>query len=122
MSDIIRARSALVSARSGRQIDQFARVDMVNALHDKYTSVLSDREGGSARSTMLGLMAEWNPIGFTVDELKKVLGEPNAITTESVTAFDVIFEYRFGSNRNATGWQFGIFRETVYSVQMLPGE
>ena len=119
--EIDRARAELVRSIEQNRSSMIAQDEFVRALSQEYAGTLAVRpltieQGHRHIQTMLTLLAQWNPIGFTLEHLDSVLGEPTDRTDDT-------WVYRFISGRGALQVSFHHDRgDRVSALTITPGE
>ena len=61
------------------------------------------------------LMREWNPIHFSVEDLKSIAGQPRSESSDSI-------EYVFDEGDGTSSWKFTISAGDIHGVEYIPGD
>lgn len=97
----LKLRQEFVDAKTEKELDA-ARKAIVADLKKRYAGIdcHAPQDTIGPHLMLFGqLMQEWNPIGFTIEELKGICGRPTTETKDAVT-------YTFDSGMKAPLWMF----------------
>ncbi|MEX2121185.1 MAG: hypothetical protein WD847_16450 [Pirellulales bacterium] len=95
-----------------------AKAAFVQVLSERYSGIDASVTGRGAfeQAARFGkLMLEWNPIHFSVDDLKKIAGKPTVETRQ-------LLEYHFDNGLDNSPWRFNTDGPTIVGVEYIPGD
>lgn len=107
--------------------DTGAKVEKMPAMSKELTNLKQKYEGRIVAGNtgkdvqryieaMEELLAEWDPVGLTAEEVEYVLGPPSMVDREGE------LHYFFDSGRAGQGWAFELKDGKVVAVRILQGE